>query len=88
MAIGGAFAADLPSTKGEPVYAPPPPPPPTWTGFYLGVNGGYGGDRFGYPVDGYANEGEGEGATTISGNGHANIPSSRLLPRRQIGHNY
>ncbi len=53
-AIGGAFAADLPNTKGEPVYAPPPPPPPTWTGFYIGVNGGYGGDRFVYPLDGYA----------------------------------
>ncbi|REF89531.1 outer membrane immunogenic protein [Methylovirgula ligni] len=88
MAIGGAFAADLPSTKGEPVYAPPPPPPPTWTGFYLGVNGGYGGDRFVYPFDGYATEGEGEGATTISGNGNANITSSGFLAGGQIGYNY
>lgn len=39
----GALAADLPSIKGPPVYTPPPPPLPTWTGFYLGVNGGYGG---------------------------------------------
>jgi outer membrane immunogenic protein len=35
-----AFAADL----GQPyVKAPPPPPaPPSWTGFYIGVNGGWG----------------------------------------------
>src|SRR6204780_3678347 len=34
-----AFAADMA------VKAPPPPPPPvtTWTGFYLGVNGGWSG---------------------------------------------
>jgi outer membrane immunogenic protein len=36
-----ASAADLPR-KG-PAYAPPPPPPPySWTGFYVGVNAGYG----------------------------------------------
>lgn len=35
---GSALAADLPRR------APPPPPPPpvfTWTGFYIGINGGY-----------------------------------------------
>jgi outer membrane immunogenic protein len=34
-----AFAADMP------VKAPPPPPPAvtTWTGFYLGINGGWSG---------------------------------------------
>lgn len=36
----GAFAADLPNVKGAPVFTPPPVP--TWTGFYLGVNAGYG----------------------------------------------
>ncbi len=35
-----AFAADLPSYKAPP--PPPPPPPPMWTGFYLGLNAGYG----------------------------------------------
>jgi outer membrane immunogenic protein len=33
--IGGAHAADLPLKA-----APMAPPPPTWTGFYLGINGG------------------------------------------------
>jgi outer membrane immunogenic protein len=38
---GPAFAADMP------VKAPPPPPPTawSWTGFYVGVDGGYGWNR-------------------------------------------
>jgi outer membrane immunogenic protein len=41
LTSSSALAADL----GQPYYkAPPPPapPPPSWTGFYIGVNGGYG----------------------------------------------
>ncbi len=39
-------AADL----GMRPYAPPPPPPAySWTGFYFGANGGFGGDRYEYP---------------------------------------
>ncbi len=40
--MGGALAADLPNTKGPPVFAPPPPPPVfTWTGLYIGGQIGY-----------------------------------------------
>src|SRR5206468_8836567 len=36
---GSAFAADLPSRKAPPpAYIPPPIM--TWTGFYVGINGG------------------------------------------------
>jgi outer membrane immunogenic protein len=42
ISAGAALAADLPSRKGPPMLPPPPPPPPLWTGFYAGLNAGYG----------------------------------------------
>jgi outer membrane immunogenic protein len=41
---GTAFAADLPSRRAPPVYAPPAIPVFSWTGFYIGGQVGY---RFG-----------------------------------------
>jgi len=79
---GAAFAADLPAEKGPPSFVPPPPPPPTWTGFYVGVNGGYGGGQFTYPF----NATTGAGASIVNGN--ANITSSGGLAGGQIGFNY
>ena len=39
---GTAFAADLPSRRAPPVFAPPPPIPVfTWTGVYVGGQVGY-----------------------------------------------
>ena len=38
ISTGTAFAADLPSHKSPPVL----PQPPLWTGFYAGLNAGYG----------------------------------------------
>ena len=37
-----ALAADLPTHKGPPPAPYIPPPSFTWTGFYIGVNGGWG----------------------------------------------
>jgi outer membrane immunogenic protein len=37
----GAFAADM-GVRAKPVYAPPAVVAPTWTGVYLGFNGGWG----------------------------------------------
>ncbi len=54
---GSALAADLPQPPPpQPYYAPPAPVPVyNWSGFYLGINGGYG----------FAN---GERTVTLSGN--------------------
>jgi outer membrane immunogenic protein len=70
---GAALAADLPSRMPPPML--PPPPIWSWSGFYVGINGGYGGDRFNYAVPG------GLLATT-------SLTSSGFLGGGQIGYNW
>jgi outer membrane immunogenic protein len=77
---GAAFAADLPTKKAAPVFVPPPPVV-SWTGFYIGVNGGYAGDQFKYPFSGYYGE-------LISGSGSASLTSSGFLGGLQAGYNW
>lgn len=70
LAAGAAMAADLPSYK-----APPPPPPPPavfdWTGYHIGVSGGYGGGSANYLSNIYAFN---VAAPAIAWN---NVPSSQ-----------
>jgi outer membrane immunogenic protein len=42
LAAAAAFVwANSANAADMPLKAPPPPPPPTWTGTYIGINGGY-----------------------------------------------
>jgi outer membrane immunogenic protein len=77
---GPAFAADLPSRMDPPVYIPPPPPAFSWTGFYIGINGGYGGDKFEYPFGLFV-----PGAAVT---GNASLTSGGFLGGGQVGFNY
>ncbi|MDB5595227.1 MAG: outer membrane protein Omp31 precursor [Hyphomicrobiales bacterium] len=71
-----AYAADLPARAP----APYPAPVFTWTGFYVGVNGGYAGDKFRYPFSGDI------GGTLFAGS--ASLNSSGFLGGAQIGYNW
>jgi outer membrane immunogenic protein len=94
-----AFAADLPSRKAAPVYAPPPP---MWTGFYAGLNAGY---NFGTNgsvgslnvapgwtgIAEYASPSSavGIGPTAMSGYGNnGNNTQSGFIGGGQVGYNY
>lgn len=81
---GAALAADLPTKKAPPVFVPPPVAV-SWTGFYVGVNGGYAGDEFRYPLS--ASYGLPE--VTLGGaSGEAKLTSSGFLGGVQVGFNY
>lgn len=87
IGVAGANAADLPMKA--PPYAPPIVAPFTWTGFYVGVNAGYGwlddtGDPFCITPGGAVN---GAGCVTN------NVPGAQTSPEGfigggQIGYNY
>jgi outer membrane immunogenic protein len=75
---GTVLAADLPTTKGPPVYTPPPPVF-TWTGPYIGAQAGY---EWGTtdPI-----------LTTLAGAFVANVPSyndSGFVGGAHAGYNY
>ncbi len=72
-----AYAADL---GARPVYMPPPQPPEppvySWTGFYFGANGGFGGNRYEYPT----------AVGPVSGT--AKLNSSGFFGGAQVGFNW
>ena len=69
----GVHAADMAAKA----YMPPPlPPAPSWTGFYLGLNGGFGGDRNTYSFN-------------VGGvGGTSKLDSSGFFGGGQIGYNW
>ena len=76
-----AMAADLPPAAPPPPRAPaayiPAPPPFSWTGFYVGINGGWGWNQWSNPDGQFAAAGF---SNTENGNGP--------LAGGQIGFNY
>jgi outer membrane immunogenic protein len=71
------LAADLPVTPPPPVYVPY-----SWTGIYLGINLGLGGDRFQYPFS------VSVPAIATFASGNASITSSGIIGGGQIGYNW
>jgi outer membrane immunogenic protein len=74
-----AVAADF--RVDETTHLLTPAPAYTWTGFYIGVNGGFGGDEFRYPVS-VSN------AATTFGYGQGRLTSSGFLGGGQVGYNF
>lgn len=82
LPVSGAYAADL----SYPVKAPPVVVIPvfSWTGFYLGANVGYGGDKFKYPY----NVSDDFREDDFDLNGDFKLTSSGFFGGGQIGYNY
>src|ERR1700733_14607319 len=80
LVIPAARATDLPLPSK---YAPPPVPY-SWTGFYVGANGGFGGDQFRYPFTFGGIPALGIGATT----GTSTLNSSGFFGGGQVGYNW
>jgi outer membrane immunogenic protein len=95
VCAGSAVAADLPSHKGPPpVYIPPPP---LWTGFYVGLNAGYG-----WGANTNASVATGQvfdifnqvgldplsGLSALSASGTTNVQDSGFIGGGQVGYNY
>ncbi len=78
LSCSAALAADLP-VQPPPVYVPPAF---TWTGFYLGANLGFGGDRFVYPFSAGAVDG------SAGFGGSVSITSEGVLGGGQVGYNW
>ncbi len=78
LCTSAAMAADLPPI---PATVASPVPAFSWSGFYLGVNLGYGGGQFSYPFAFTGSDGGGFGGT-------ASVTSGGVLGGGQVGYNW
>jgi outer membrane immunogenic protein len=77
VGVNAASAADIPARM--PYKAPAVVAPVfSWTGFYVGINGGYGGNEYKYPFQ----------APIVSSSGEATLNSSGFLAGGQMGYNW
>jgi outer membrane immunogenic protein len=79
LCTSAAMAADLPPV---PAAVAPLAPAFSWSGFYLGVNIGYGGGQFSYPFAFTAIDGSG------GFGGTASVTSGGVLGGGQVGYNW
>ena len=89
--LGASFAPALAADMSYPVKAPVVAPVRafSWTGFYVGANVGFGGDRFEYPFHASAQQLQAEAPPlTSSTNGNFSLTSSGFFGGGQIGYNY
>jgi outer membrane immunogenic protein len=82
-ALGFSGAANAADFSGFP--EPPPPPEFSWEGLYIGISGGYGGDRFEYPFS-YSQDCCGY-IYDKSLSGQFDITSSGFVYGAQVGYN-
>jgi outer membrane immunogenic protein len=73
--IGTGSAADLPA---RPVLKAAPVPVWSWTGFYIGIHAGFGGNKYEYPFD----------APIVPTSGSLSVTSSGGFGGGQIGYNW
>lgn len=82
-----ALAADLPVPAAPLVAAPAYAF--SWTGFYVGANAGFGGDRFAYPFSASSQQLQAEAPPlTASASGRYSLTSSGFFGGGQIGYNH
>lgn len=86
LAAAPAIAADMSyPVKAQPVAAAPF----SWTGFYIGANVGFGGDKFEYPFNAFLRQLQAEAPALESRmNGSFSLNSSGFFGGGQIGYNY